>query len=153
GHGGTAVKVVSGLSINLTYELSVSGAAAGFKPALDYAVNALQGMFSTPVTLNIDIGYGSENGNSLGSGVLGQTQPGDVDNPTYSAVRQALISMGAPGASTLPLSQGTGTFEMAVAQEKALGLIDGNSGPTYDGYVGFATSTALLLFGGAWSFT
>jgi autotransporter passenger strand-loop-strand repeat protein len=150
GASGTNIQVVSGLTINVTYDASVSGnvSAGAFRSGVDYVVSTFENLFTNGVTLNVTVGYGEENGLSLGSS-LGESQQAYFD-PTvsYSQVRTALLAQGAPGASTLPISSPTArTLDIGPAEMKALGLIstDGFSFD-YDGYVGF-TSTLDLSYG------
>src|SRR5258708_23477913 len=145
GPGGRDIQVVSGLSINVTYDASVSAAPAGFRSGVDYAVSQFESLFTNGATINIAVGYGEAHGSALPSNALGQSQQAYFDpSITYSAVRAALIAEGASGAATLPVSSPTSrTLNIAPAAAKALGLINATSRPAYDGYVGFSTSNAF----------
>ena len=149
GHGGTDIQVVSGLTINVTYDASVASASAGFRTGVAYVVNTFENLFTNGATLNIRVGYGEANNSLLPSNALGESQQAYLDSPTYSAVRLALLAEGAPGATTLTsASPTTRTLNIGPAEEKGLGLISATSGPAFDGYVGFSTSNAFSYSGG-----
>jgi hypothetical protein len=127
------------MQINITYDQSQSSLPAGFVTAINYVVALYDAMFTNNVTVNIDVGYGEVNGQSLGG------DPGLSSNtpfaPSYSSVRNALIAENAPGANTLPTNPPVGappTLGTTQAEAKALGLI-GNDG-SIDGYVGFSNA-------------
>jgi autotransporter passenger strand-loop-strand repeat protein len=142
--GGTEIQIQSGLSINISYDSSVSSAPSGFIAAINYVVALYEKDFSNAATINIDAGYGeisAPNANTpLDSGNLGQSYFYYGPTVSYAQARQALIAEGAPGADTLPA---TNPFDspvyMVTAQEKALGLLTASS-QTFDGYVGFSNT-------------
>ena len=54
--------------VNVTYDTSVNGAPAGFKSAITYVVNFLQSNFTDPVTINVAVGWGEVDGQTVGLG-------------------------------------------------------------------------------------
>jgi hypothetical protein len=133
------------MQINVIYDQSVSSLPAGFVAAVNYVVNYFDSVFTNPVTVNIDLGYGEIAGQALGSGALGESET-YLDSYGYSTVLNALRG-NEPGAlqktayATLPANSplGGGTLWLATAQEKALGLLSGNY-TGIDGYVGFSST-------------
>src|SRR5262249_31525653 len=91
-----------------------------------------------PITVNITVGYGKIEGQSLFQGALGESET-EFDQYSYSAIRNALIANGGAGASTVPAADPTngGNYWVATAEAKALGW----SGPSSagDGFGGFAS--------------
>ena len=72
---GTTVQVGSpgGLQFNITYDSSVSSAPSGFTQAIAYVANYYASVFSDPITINLDVGWGEVGGQSLG-GALATTR-------------------------------------------------------------------------------
>jgi hypothetical protein len=139
------------MQINVTYDQNVSSLPAGFVAAVNYALNYLDSLFASPVTININVGYGEIDGQSLSANALGESlpayqgTPGNVLIENYSQVRSALIAANAPGASTLPATAPTNnTLLVTAAEAKALGLLASNSGP--DGYVGFNSTPNIFSY-------
>lgn len=52
--------------VNFTYPSNVSSAPAGFTATLNAVANFFQSTFSDPVTVNINVGFGTVNGQALG---------------------------------------------------------------------------------------
>src|SRR6266567_4996926 len=150
GTGGTTTMsggaASSGLVINVTYDASVASAPAGFTSDVAAVVQYFESHFTDPVTVNIDVGFGEVNGQTLGSGALGESET-YLNSYTYSQVRNALAAdatsaADASAVATLPTSNSTSvTFWVATAQAKALGLASGSS---LDGYVGFSSAANIF---------
>jgi len=133
------------MQINVSFDQSVGSLPAGFVAAVDYVVNYFDTLFTSPVTINIAVGYGEIDGQSLGANALGESYPGLNSQPgyvlveSYAQVRAALLAENAPGASTLPTSSPlSGSVLVTEAEAKALGLYSNNSG--LDGWVGFSSA-------------
>ena len=99
-------------------------------------------MFNDPITVNIDVGWGEVAGQSLG-GALGASET-NLGVFSYSQVKAALAADAtsaddATAVASLPGSDptGGGSFLLATAEAKALGL---GTGAAVDGYVGFSSS-------------
>lgn len=149
GTGGTVSTTTNGtatssLVINISWDASVQSAPSGFATAVMSAVQYLESEISNPVTINLDVGYGEENGYALGSGTLGQSQA-YVSSVGYSQLVSALSAdatsaTDASAVASLPAtSPVSGTFWTTTAQAKALGLAPA-SGTSLDGYVGFSST-------------
>jgi hypothetical protein len=119
------------MNINIIYDASVDNAPAGFTAAVADAVQYLDALFTNPVTINIDVGYGEVGGQALSS--LGESLT-YLTSVTYSRLKGALP------AGTLPNSDPTngGNFVIATAEAKALGLP--GAGGSIDGDVGFSST-------------
>src|SRR4051812_27063980 len=98
-------------------------------------------MFLDPVTINIAVGYGEVDGQTLDPSALGSSVT-YFNNYSYSVIRSALSADSkstddASSIASLPLNNPNGgNYWMTTAQAKAMGL----QGPSnhLDGYVGFA---------------
>jgi hypothetical protein len=132
-----------GVQINITYDASVSSAPAAFETVVNAVVSYLDSVFSSPITVNISVGWGEIGGTPLVSGALGESE--DVfDTFTYSQIRNAYAANAsspdqlAALANDLPMVDPTGSDQITIptVEEKALGLLGGNNGAT-DGWVGF----------------
>ncbi|HXO03714.1 MAG TPA: NF038122 family metalloprotease [Stellaceae bacterium] len=130
------------MELEVSFDQNQSSLPSGFVAAVNYVVGYFDSLFTNNVTVTIGVGYGEIAGQRLGQNALGESEQINVSPVSYSAVRGALVAMGAPGSSTLPASSptpGTDALYVASTDEKALGLIPDNT--SLDGYVGF-TSTA-----------
>ena len=132
------------MNINIIYNSSVNNAPAGFKAVITAAVQFLDATFSNTATINIDVGWGEVDGQSLGSNALGESIA-NYTSASYTAVRNALLAESAPGASTLPLSSPlSNTLSLTTAEAKALGLLP--SSGSIDGFVGFSSIANTFSF-------
>ena len=135
----------SGLVINITYDSSVANAPAGFEAVVASVVQFYESEFTNPITLNIDVGWGEINGQSLGPGALGESES-YLESFSYSQIQKALIANATSSnqlsaVSSLPTSAPVnGTFYLTLADATALGLF--SSSTILDGYVGFNSSFA-----------
>jgi hypothetical protein len=125
------------LQINVVYDSSVSNAPSAFTTDVGIAVQYLESLFTNPVTVTINVGYGEIAGQTMATGALGESEAYYIAE-NYSSVKNALIAQAAPGSSTLPTtSPFQGSVAMTTAEAKALGLMANNN--SIDGYVGFAS--------------
>jgi len=132
------------MQINLVYDSSTSGAPAAFFTAMNYVASLYDSLFTNNVTITINVGWGEADGNTLGSGALGESYK-YYQGFTYAQIRNALInneqnSTQSQAYSTLPTTDPTGgsTVEIANATAYALGLTS-----TIDqGWVGFDSSAS-----------
>jgi hypothetical protein len=133
------------VQIDIEYDSSVSSAPAAFETDINIAVEYLESLFTNPVTITIDVGYGEIDGQPLGSNDLGESEASQYVIESYSAVRNALIAEDAPGSSTLPTtSPFSGSLAISQAEAKALGLPQNNLG--IDGYVGFSSTSGIFSY-------
>jgi hypothetical protein len=126
----------SGFVINVIYDSSVSSAPAGFIAGIQDAVQYLESVITTPVTVNIDVGYGEIDGQALESGALGESET-YLDSYSYSSIKTALANIDPAAAATLPATA-PGTIWLATAQAKALGLASASN--NIDAYAGFGSN-------------
>ena len=105
-----------GLIINVTYDQSQSNLPPGFVAAVNYVVSYYESVFTDPITINIDVGYGEIGGQPLGSGALGESETYLDNSYSYSQVVAALKASATSSAqqaayaslpTTSPLSGGT----------------------------------------------
>src|SRR6516162_6770234 len=123
-------------------------APAGFDAAVKFVTNLYDNLFSANVTVYINVDYGI-----VDSG-LGESYWNLYDF-SYSAVRQALINMGAPGSNTLPTTSPftNAKLWLTTAQEKALGFLPADYVPG-NGY-GFpgVDGNVIIASNQTWSFS
>ena len=81
------------MNINVIYDTSVNNAPAGFKTGIAAAVDFLDKEFTNPVTITIHVGYGEVNGIGLDANALGESFYPTSEPESYSAVRNALLSI------------------------------------------------------------
>ncbi len=133
--------------INVTYDTSVSSAPSAFKAAIAAAVQFLENTFTNPISVNIDVGYGEVDGQTLGNGALGESET-FFNNYTYTQIRNALTQNAKSAdqisaTNSLPVADPTngGNYWVATAEAKALGLQGASS--AVDGFVGFSNSVTF----------
>ena len=128
----------SGFVINVSYDQSVSSLPAGFVAAVNYVVSYYESIFTAPITVNIDVGYGEIDGQQLQSDALGESETflGDY---SYSSIVNALAGVDASAAASLPASMPvSGTMWIGTAEAKALGLSLEQPSTDIDGFAGFS---------------
>ena len=109
----------------------------GFVAAVDYVTNYFDSLFTNPVTIHIDVGYGEIDGAPLARTDLGESEVPVYVQESYGSVVSALQSEGAPGSSTLPGSSPlSGNLTMNPAEAQALGLRSAAS----TSFVGFSST-------------
>jgi Ca2+-binding RTX toxin-like protein len=136
------------MNLNVIYGQGADNNAApsGFYEAVNYVVNYFDGLFSSNVTINIKVSYGAilnpynNSYSPLASGDLGESYQNSESIYNYTAIRNALLSENAPGASTLPsTSPVPGSLYFGSAEAKALGLLGASS--ALDGSIGVASAS------------
>jgi hypothetical protein len=130
------------MQINVVYDPSVGNAPAGFTSAITNAVSYLEKLFTNPVTITIDVGYGEVDGFPLDANALGESYYPFGEPQTYAAVVGSLKAENAPGASSLPSNSpfpASYTLYLSPAEAKALGLPLSVPDGGVDGYVGFSS--------------
>jgi hypothetical protein len=139
------------LIFQLTYDSSISTAPAGFLPAFNSAIQFYQTTFIDPITIKLQVGWGTINNKSLVPGALGESLVNGQVFSNFAGVKSALMSDAKSAADQTSVSNiaandptSGATFVMAYAEAKALGLLAANA-PALDGFVGFS-STASFTF-------
>jgi len=139
------------MNLNISYG-STSGVPSAFFTAVNYVVGLFDATFTSNVTVNIEVGYGTFPFDGSTVPPLAESEQNNLAFGNYAQVRQALLSQGAPGATTLPATAPlSGGLVLGSAQERALGLI--GAGSALDGWVGVASDASLQQqIGGSWSY-
>jgi autotransporter passenger strand-loop-strand repeat protein len=134
-----------GLKIDLSYDTSVADAPAGFKTTVAAAVDYLESLISTPITITIDVGYGEVSGTLL-DGSLGESDSTGI-HVSYETLRNALLARTATSneiaaAASLPSSDPTdgGSFYVAYAEAEALDLSSGPGTGVAVGAIGLSNT-------------
>ena len=133
------------MNLKVWFDQSVSTLPASFVAAVNYVVNYFDSLFTENVTINIDLGYGEIDGQPLAGNALGESEP-NLASASYLQTVGTLQTKDQLGSSTLPGSSpfNDGTLWLTTAQERAIGLLPGNSGEV-DGWVGIS-NTAPFSF-------
>jgi hypothetical protein len=152
----TLVGSSSGLEIDLIWDTSVQSASnwSDVENSVISAAQVFTSEFDTHAVLNIHVGYGEVNGQSLVNGALGESETQGYA-VSYSQLTNALgqadaslVSSGqmAAGAVTAVTALASKTFFVASAEAKALGLVNATS-TVVDGFIGFATGSIISFNG------
>jgi hypothetical protein len=135
------------VQINFIYDSSTASAPAAFKTALADAAAYLDALITNPITVNIQVGWGEDNGapitpNSLSTG--GPQQDGI--GMSYAQLKAALTANATSVADqtmlgNMPAVDPTngGSFYITAAQQKAWGLLPA-TGTEIDGNIGFSAT-------------
>jgi hypothetical protein len=126
----------SPLVINVIYDSSVNSAPVGFKAGIQAAVSFLESVITTPVTVNIDVGYGEIEGQALEADALGESQT-FLNTYSYASIKSALANVDPAAAANLPVNA-PGSMWLSTAEAKALGLAGAST--DIDGFAGFGSS-------------
>lgn len=132
------------MDIVFTYDSTVGSAPSGFKTALADAATYLDQLITNNITVNIDIGWGEVDNQSLGSDLAATSL---ADNEiSYSRLKTALYDARDSSATdtayaNLPATDpsSSGLVSVAPAQEKAWGILPANAS-AIDAWVGFSSS-------------
>jgi hypothetical protein len=132
------------LQIDVVYDSSVAAAPAAFKACVNAVCQFYETLFTNPVTVTIDVGFGESDGQTLAATNLGQSNYRYV-GVSYAVALSGLQAAAAPGSQNLPATAPVfASIELTVAQAYALGVL-GNvtfGGPT--GYVGFSSVNSFF---------
>lgn len=137
------------MQITPVFDASVDTAPAGYKAAIQAAIDYLDALITNNISLTVNFGWGEVNGQALPTNALGANQANGAYF-TYSQVAQALAASAATvddrtAVATLPASDPTagGKFFVTSPQAMALGLRNFSIGPA--GYVGLNSSYAYTF--------
>jgi hypothetical protein len=136
--------------INLIWDASVANAPAGFVAAVEDAAAYFDALITSPITVNIDVGYGEYDGITMPSGALGETQLLNSDyitttqfetalsnNQSTPAVQSALASLANPGEPTSVFVEGGDAKALGAAAAYGTGV---------DAAIGFALDPTGRMF-------
>ena len=148
---GATQRSAHALTFHLTFDSSVPAAPAEFLPAVNSALQFYQTNFTDPITINLQVGWGTVKNQSMSPGAVGQSLVNGQITSNFAGVKSALINDTKSAAdqtsvANLPPTDPTSgaLYLMAFAEAKSLGLLAANA-PALDGYVGFS-STASFTF-------
>ena len=148
---GPTPRSAQAMTFNLTFDASTAAAPAGFFTAFNNAIQFYETNFTSPITINLQVGWGEVNGQALTPGFLGESQAGQPGFFHYDTIKAALVSHAKSAAdltsiANMPASDPTNnaTFKVSRAQSKALGFMAGDAAGV-DGSVGF-DKTASYTF-------
>lgn len=144
--------VAQAVTLNITYDSSVSSAPAGFKNAINYVAQTFDSYFTNPVDVNINVGWGEVAGQTLSANAVGESITNYYSGSTiYNTIAQDLYNTdsAASNSSTahsaaqyIPATSPIKTsMYISAANAKAIGAV-ANSTTTSDGSVGFDSSYA-----------
>ncbi len=151
-------QAVTALTIKPIYDGSVTSLANA--SAVENAFNAVaadySSQFSSPITINVAVSWGSVAGQALPSNAVGASSDSLYGYFSYGQVKNWLTASArsnpsdtalVTALSSLPATAPAGQSQYAIASSemKALGLISG-SGTGTDGSIGFAGSTSGYSF-------
>jgi hypothetical protein len=132
------------MNINLEF-VAADNPTAQFEAAIQQAANILDAAFTDNITINLTIGYGEVDGQTLtnGSAAAGPDLTGGAQLESYSTVRADLIAGASHGDSTfssLPIGSsinGQSQVMVFTTQQKLFGQLSA-TGTEIDGGAGFA---------------
>jgi hypothetical protein len=142
----TLVGRAGGLQFNLIWDPSVAYAPSDFEKGVIAAARHYTRLYSNDEVLNIAVGYGEINGQSMSSDALGESESYGYET-SYNTVASALRAdassspyQASADASLTPFNPtGRGQFFVTSAEAKTLGLASGFS-TTIDGYIGLSSA-------------
>src|SRR5262249_13815502 len=130
----------TGFNIEIIWDSSVASAPPVFitdvEQVADFFASALQGPRHSPITINIDVGYGEINGSHIGGSALGESLT-NLQQVSYSQLTSAYATTNL--ISNFPSSPPNGKFYVSDAEAQALGII--TTTPTVDGFIGFSSKS------------
>lgn len=144
----TAPEPIRAPVINLIWDESVNLAPAGFKQAVQYAASFFDGLITSPITVNIEIGWGEARDTALAAGLLGEAYVTTGLFRSFADYGTALAAH-----NTSPIIQGAldnladpgRQVFVPGAQAKALGVLAADAALT-DGAIGFAANPDLYTY-------
>lgn len=138
--------------IKVTFDASAASAPPGFETAVNYVVSQFDSMFTNPVTINLDVGWGEVHGQALQRQTLGESLEQLTTGYTYSQLLSAVSNTSANEgdpipASVLPNSDPTsgGSIDPGTADARALGLMPATSA-SVDGWIGLSSTPNTFTF-------
>jgi hypothetical protein len=89
---GTTHRSARALTFQLTVDNSASSAPAGFLPAFNGAIQFYQTTFTDPITIKLQVGWGTIDNHSMSPGALGQSLVNGQVSSNFAGVKSALVS-------------------------------------------------------------
>src|ERR1700692_2784464 len=100
---GATQRSAHALTFQLTFDSSASTAPAGFLPAFNNAIQFYQTTFTDPITIKMQVGWGTIDNKSLIPGTLGESPPGLATRSRLPIKRRSPTSRRATLPMVLPL--------------------------------------------------
>lgn len=143
---------LTGFTINVTYDASVTQQSdafqAQFKACVNAAIAELEADFTSPITLNITVGFGEVGGRKMNTTDVGQSLT-TYSAQSYATVVTALDTHASSADDLTAYATLSGTtqlagnsFQVATAEAKALGILPAN-GTAIDGSIGISSYFAM----------
>ena len=138
------------MDLQISYDSSTAAAPSYLQSAVNYVVSQYDALFTNPIAVKIDLGWGEENGNAVNAGAVADNQSvatymsyGDL---TKALSASATSSADRTAVAQLPSADFTngGKFYVPLAEQKALGVQALTSGET-DGYVGLNSAVSYTF--------
>ncbi len=145
----SAGKTTSG-AINLVWDASALAAPAAFRTAIQSVASMFNQLIASPITVNIEVGYGDVRNTALDSGLIGETFVNTGLFTSFSQYKTDLIAHNTSTALTSALAAladpGDGrTIFVPGAQAKALGEM-APTATALDASIGFAADPTGTLY-------
>ncbi|MGY3354798.1 VCBS repeat-containing protein [Bradyrhizobium sp. GM0.4] len=142
-NGGTNITLQPGLSINVTYDDGVlsDNDRVEFERQVNLAVSRLENHFTNPLTINLNVGWGSVVGEPVSSGGKNYSAPFSTNyNKIHAALMEEVQPIQVEANGSLPGNDdprfATANFIIPVADAQALKLL-GNNSVAISGWIGF----------------
>src|SRR5258708_38490523 len=90
--------------IRVSFDASVASAPPGFETAVNDVVSLFDSIFTNPVTINIDVGWGEINGQTLQSRTLGESLEQFTDGYNYAQILSAVSNTSVNDGDPIPAS-------------------------------------------------
>ncbi len=138
--------------IKVTFDASASSAPPGFEAAVNDVVSLFDSIFTNPVTINIDVGWGEINGQTLQNRTLGESLEQFTNGYNYAQILSAVSTTSVNEGDPIPASVFTasdptsgGSIDPGTADARALGLMPATSA-TIDGWIGLTSTPGTFDF-------
>ena len=140
------------MHINITFDASAANAPSGFEADVNYVASLFDALFTNPVTINIDVGWGEVDGQSLSKGTLGESLQSPTNGYSFSQIERAANNLATAGGDPIALlampsvdPTGGAVIDPGTAEARALGLLPAVSG-SIDGWIGLTSQPGTFFF-------
>jgi hypothetical protein len=138
--------------IRVTFDASASSAPPGFESAVNYVVSLFDSIFTNPVTINVDVGWGEVHGQALQAGSLGESVEQFSNGYSYAQILSAVTTTSLNNGDPIPADVFTpgdptagGSIDPGTAGARALGLMSATS-VSIDGWIGLSKTPGTFTF-------
>lgn len=140
------------MNINITFDASAANAPPGFEADVNYVASLFETLFTNPVAINIDVGWGEVDGQSLSKGTLGESLQSPTNGYSFSQIEAAANNLARAGGDPIPQlalpsvdPTGGAVIDPGTAEARALGLMPAASG-SIDGWIGLTSQPGTFFF-------